>query len=512
MGEVKVRIRQGRMQNKNDFIKDGSLQISKLQDCNELLQVKKLTRAEETWNGYMDHVMCLQITLDKPQHEWIAIREIVLEREPQAPTKGTFLQPKLGSEALDGLQNASPHASHYALHHAFEAAIVGFLSGGLAWLAIWHLGKKYGVIRSVGCVAPWTLIFMTLLAMSSFLLPKPNQPTARKTLPVSDSSTTRKSDPCQNGMSREKLPIDWRMLRPGISFLEKTRLKHLGPGKDPRDGPWLKRQMSIGVIAQPDMNAESVASSVLQLVERGAGDVTVALLVGQTSNGQRRQEFIQKLHKLVGEGGDLLHLLDPSRDLYPEVLPRSENVDLALLSFFLEPLSDAFMVVEPNCVLIKDFPRHIKRFTDYLEAESIPWIVVEFSGQGHTRKLLRSRLLPRLQEAWLAYRYLGLLRCEYSPSNAMRYMNSLRFNFSMNCAHTSLASLGLHQSSIFRGCKQRSRNHFASDEEMLVMFPDIPAASLFWDFIDVVGNETAPKSIYLGISAAKKMCAGADLQ
>lgn len=39
-------------------------------------------------------------------------------------------------------------------------------------------------------------------------------------------------------------------------------------------------------------------------------------------------------------------------------------------------------------------------------------------------------------------------------------------------------------------------------KEMLVMFPNVPAESLFWDFIDVVGNETAPKSIYLGVLAA----------
>lgn len=30
------------------------------------------------------------------------------------------------------------------------------------------------------------------------------------------------------------------------------------------------------------------------------------------------------------------------------------------------------------------------------------------------------------------------------------------------------------------------------------MFPEAPADSLFWDFIDTVGNQTAPKSIYLG--------------
>ncbi|CAE8582085.1 unnamed protein product [Polarella glacialis] len=36
------------------------------------------------------------------------------------------------------------------------------------------------------------------------------------------------------------------------------------------------------------------------------------------------------------------------------------------------------------------------------------------------------------------------------------------------------------------------------------MFPQVPPEALFWDFIDVVGNETAPKAIYLGTDAAKR--------
>ncbi|CAE8656262.1 unnamed protein product, partial [Polarella glacialis] len=32
----------------------------------------------------------------------------------------------------------------------------------------------------------------------------------------------------------------------------------------------------------------------------------------------------------------------------------------------------------------------------------------------------------------------------------------------------------------------------------------VPPEALFWDFIDVVGNETAPKAIYLGTDAAKR--------
>lgn len=36
------------------------------------------------------------------------------------------------------------------------------------------------------------------------------------------------------------------------------------------------------------------------------------------------------------------------------------------------------------------------------------------------------------------------------------------------------------------------------------MFPNAPADALFWDFIDIVGNQTAPKSIYLRSSATRK--------
>ena len=45
------------------------------------------------------------------------------------------------------------------------------------------------------------------------------------------------------------------------------------------------------------------------------------------------------------------------------------------------------------------------------------------------------------------------------------------------------------------------RAELSEPEEMLLMFPEAPADLLFWDFIDVVGNETAPKSIYLGALA-----------
>ncbi|CAK9086177.1 unnamed protein product [Durusdinium trenchii] len=430
-GEVKVIIRQSRAQHENDFIKSGSLQVSRTQDCNKLQRVKELQQAEEIWKGHMDRVLCLQVTLDKPQPEWIAIREIVIEPQSSTSTKPNFLSPKVHSSEVS-------HSFHYALQHAFEAAALGFLAGSLAWVAIWEFGKRYEIMRSVGCFAPWTFTFIMVLDVSLLIFLKPDRPT----VPSSDPSPTPSPLLCQNQRPREKLPLDWRVLRPGISFLEKSQLKHLGPARDPRETSeaWEKRQVSIGVIAQPDMDAAFVASSVLQIVQHGAGDATIALLVGQARNSPwspRRQEFVQKLRELLHQGGDLLHLLDPSADLYPEAPTKTENVDLALLTAFLEPLSDAFMMVELDCGLVKDYPYHLRRFTQTLDSLSTPWIVVEFTGPGHTRKLLRSRLLPRFRE-------------------------------------------------------------------MLVMFPNVPAASLFWDFIDVVGNETAPKSIYLGTDAGKR--------
>ena len=35
-------------------------------------------------------------------------------------------------------------------------------------------------------------------------------------------------------------------------------------------------------------------------------------------------------------------------------------------------------------------------------------------------------------------------------------------------------------------------------KEMLVMFPLTPADALYWDFVDVVGNQTVPKALALG--------------
>lgn len=465
-GEIKVAVKQARRGHENDFIKQGSLKSSNLVSCQEPQKLKELTQPEETWKGTMHGTRCLEVTLDRPQKEWIAIREIEVEHMGRTE----LLTSKAVDKALD-----KPHASpgflqprrhaepaSYAVQHALEAAALGFLAGSAAWLAFWQLSKSGlgQITNSLGCFGPWSLTFILIMDLALVSLIDSSPQSVLTTQPLPQPATyTRAATVCKNGRPREKIPIDWRFLQPGISFVDKALVRHLGPANDPREHgesngesngehgsvkSRTKSRMSIGVIAEPDLDAAAVATSIKQLVASAAGHATVAVLVAQARNPlERRQDFLQKLlHHLRGslQVGDrrFLHILDPAGGLYPDPPARTDNIDLALLTAFVEPLSDSFMLVELDSVLVQDYPKHAQRFVEYLDSENIPWIVIEFDNLfGIARKLVRSRLLPRLRE-------------------------------------------------------------------ILVMFPEAPADSIFWDFIDIVGNETAPKSIYLGTDAAKR--------
>jgi len=433
-GEIKVVIKQSRKRHEHDFIKEGSLKASTFANCQEPQRLKELTLAEETWQGTLRGSRCLEISMDKPQKEWVAIREIHVDRvesqkekqsEKTLPSSAGFLQPRKYGES----------AASSAVQHALEAALLGFLSGSVAWLVVWQIHKcGERQVGSLGCLCPWSLTFMLLmdLALLSLLESSPSS--------TSQQQTTSQGPLCKNRKRRTKLPIDWRWLRPGISFVDKTLVRHLGPANDPRHGKWEKRLISVGMIVQPEMDPTILAQAILHLAKTGAGKAIVAVLVGQRKVSlERRPQFLEKLRESLGHvQGDVLHLLDPAADLYPEPPSRMDNIDLALLTAFLEPLSNTFMLIEPNSVLLQDYPDQVERFITHLDSSNIPWIVIEFSKLfGVARKLVRSRLLPRLRE-------------------------------------------------------------------LLVMFPNAPADALFWDFIDIVGNQTAPKSIYLSTDATKR--------
>lgn len=395
-GGVTIILRQSRTQHEKDYIKQGSLRASKSKACSAPEFLKQLTRAEESWSGELTKVLCLEITLDKPQEDWIAVREILINRnERKAPQD--FLPKRDKAQRVES-QHATPHNSPYALQHALAAAMLGFAAGSVAWLVIHHGRRQESrVIRSMGCFAPWTVTFLSLLDIGLALMRPEGRPEAQeeaKEVPLVGK-------PCPNSRhSRKKLPIDWQWLQPGISFLG-TSVKHMGPGRDPREHP-ARRFMSIGIVAQVQMDVVGLARSVLQLAK--GGNVTVALLLGRAreASPESRSSFLQALREqiqgqLVSE--DHLHLLDPAETLYPPAPTRRENVDLALLTAFLEPLADAFMLVEPDCSVAPDFSETIRRYTDVLDSSAIPWIAVEFSPQGFMRKLLRSRLLRRFRVA-----------------------------------------------------------------------------------------------------------------
>ena len=428
-GEIKVAVKQARRGHENDFIKQGSLKSSNLVSCQEPQKLKELTQPEETWKGTMHGTRCLEVTLDRPQKDGIAIREIEVEHMGRTE----LLTSKAVDKALD-----KPHASpgflqprrhaepaSYAVQHALEAAALGFLAGSAAWLAFWQLSKSGlgQITNSLGCFGPWSLTFILIMDLALVSLIDSSPQSVLTTQPLPQPATyTRAATVCKNGRPREKIPIDWRFLQPGISFVDKALVRHLGPANDPREHgesngesngehgsvkSRTKSRMSIGVIAEPDLDAAAVATSIKQLVASAAGHATVAVLVAQARNPlERRQDFLQKLlHHLRGslQVGDrrFLHILDPAGGLYPDPPARTDNIDLALLTAFVEPLSDSFMLVELDSVLVQDYPKHAQRFVEYLDSENIPWIVIEFDNLfGIARKLVRSRLLPRLREAW----------------------------------------------------------------------------------------------------------------
>lgn len=495
-------IKQSRKRHEHDFIKEGSLKASTFANCQEPQRLKELTLAEETWQGTLRGSRCLEISMDKPQKEWVAIREIHVDRvesqkekqsEKTLPSSAGFLQPRKYGES----------AASSAVQHALEAALLGFLSGSVAWLVVWQIHKcGERQVGSLGCLCPWSLTFMLLmdLALLSLLESSPSS--------TPQQQTTSQGPLCKNRKRRTKLPIDWRWLRPGISFVDKTLVRHLGPANDPRHGKWEKRLISVGMIVQPEMDPTILAQAILHLAKTGAGKAIVAVLVGQRKVSlERRPQFLEKLRESLGHvQGDVLHLLDPAADLYPEPPSRMDNIDLALLTAFLEPLSNTFMLIEPNSILLQDYPDQVERFITHLDSSNIPWIVIEFSKLfGVARKLVRSRLLPRLREPWC--RFVDECRWTSQCIWLFHIVSIILLDSKLWLRHQKCIDIYLLHPvawflSEYRSCFLPLRSR--KDKELLVMFPNAPADALFWDFIDIVGNQTAPKSIYLRSSATRK--------
>lgn len=438
--KAQVILRQGRKDHEADFIRKGELRVSHRSDCSDPSKLKDISEPEEVWEGKLESVTCLDIGLRESQTAWVSIREIVLqsldvEKQTSTPT------------ALP--EEPPPKADvQYSLQHALLAALVGFAAGAVAWLAVWACQCACrDVTAASGLLSWWTLYYLVALDILIYFFVTPTESSNPPVAVRQAFSMPRPAPPrrlqvqsvCKSGEPRkEALALDWRSMGSGILSISPQKLVHLGPGPDPRDPKQVQRSrglVSVGFILDPTLE---LAASILEgLLNAGDGAVIGILVAHGSSAAQsaQRQSLLQSigdvLRKLSPDKQMLVHLLDPSPDLYPEPSRRPDNINLALLIQFLRPLAETFMSLEWGSPLAQDYPMLIQRHVNLLTSQKVPWLCIHFSKFGHHRKLIRSKILHR----WM---------------------------------------------------------------EMLVMFPQTPADALYWDFVDVVGNQTVPKALALG--------------
>eukprot|EP00439_Symbiodinium_sp_Y106_P034450 s2855_g4.t1 len=411
--KAQVILRQGRKDHEADFIRKGELRVSHRSDCSDPSKLKDISEPEEVWEGKLESVTCLDIGLRESQTAWVSIREIVLqsldvEKQTSTPT------------ALP--EEPPPKADvQYSLQHALLAALVGFAAGAVAWLAVWACQCACrDVTAASGLLSWWTLYYLVALDILIYFFVTPTESSNPPVAVRQAFSMPRPAPPrrlqvqsvCKSGEPRkEALALDWRSMGSGILSISPQKLVHLGPGPDPRDPKQVQRSrglVSVGFILDPTLE---LAASILEgLLNAGDGAVIGILVAHGSSAAQsaQRQSLLQSigdvLRKLSPDKQMLVHLLDPSPDLYPEPSRRPDNINLALLIQFLRPLAETFMSLEWGSPLAQDYPMLIQRHVNLL----------------------------------------------------------------------------------------------TSQKEMLVMFPQTPADALYWDFVDVVGNQTVPKALALG--------------
>lgn len=459
---VRIEIHGGHPGKPDDYIHHGALKVSYDRSCKTMDTLMELSKPLEVWEGRNpQEIECLRIYLTKSQNQWVGIREIVIvTRDKQALfSSGTSPVPST-SEVKGGT------AAHGAIMHALTAAGLGLLASVAAWLAVWQTRERWERSGGFGC---WATTFAAVLDVALIQTLAPTQednalhkpavpgkgdevdseikamPPQKPSLPPGHISQLPKK-PCGRGVRQPRLQIDWRAMAPGIAAVNPEQLRHLGPSSDPRSisssSSSQRKFMSVGIVVDASMDANSVAEAAIRLARSGQGKAAVAVLVSprHSSKGGKtdHETFVDRLRRLLASAetseASLLHLLEPSEELYPPPPMKTKNVDLALLSMFAAPLAHNFMQVEPLCSMAQGYVDSIRTYTGQLDDSHTPWIVVHFTKDGHLRKLVRSRLVHR----WA---------------------------------------------------------------ELLVIFPDMPADALFWNFIDIVGDATVPKALYIGTAA-----------
>lgn len=425
----------------------------------------------------------------KKESEKQVAASLVVSEEEQTPALRGISSAEggaAGGEAADDNLDVEMVLEIDASLRAVLAAAVGFIAGTVGWLSV--VSGRYvcgsGMLQ-VGEFTCWSISFMfvldvllwatldpppappkLVLSSPQTMLPCPPTPGVlaeiKKELQLATTITMTTTATTTTGAPvlattigtiihdiPQQLLVDgtaWQSLYMGIRRVQASEIQLLG-SRDWMNQPRLshRNMLTVGVLLPAPMSATKVVEAATSILDRGGTSIVLVLHIAAVHDDARTQ-IINKLErdcKLALGNGHLYLTAAPPGITLPGETGKRDNLDYALQLSFSRHLSNYYMQVEPEVVMKANFGKSI---LDWAARDnhmpwadrSAEWNVVSFARNGFLRKMIRSKLLPRMAE-------------------------------------------------------------------LLLLFPRTPADALFWDFVDMVSNTTAPKSCALAADASKRV-------
>eukprot|EP00927_Polykrikos_kofoidii_P008375 TRINITY_DN13476_c0_g3_i1.p1 TRINITY_DN13476_c0_g3~~TRINITY_DN13476_c0_g3_i1.p1 ORF type:complete len:1399 (+),score=171.05 TRINITY_DN13476_c0_g3_i1:127-4323(+) len=476
----------GGPENSNDFIRHGSLQISRgaslLRNeenttysgsitgnltCGAFVTVASIHSTVTHWTSpSRSNVHCVRIALMDKQQAWILFRKIAVIPFPTEVSSSSPAKVDVSRQA----DKDEP------LMQAGVAVLAGLFAGVAGWASL-QLGqiRVSTHVSTVGDFTWWTVSFVLALDVFLLALVVPPVPPAIPS-PVSLGSNQRGGSSrrgiavsVSSLLTRASLPVDkptirsgpggddgggtslqapeglnWAGLIHGIHSLPVHELLVLG---NPSPGLHESRHwLTIGMIVDVSKPWDRFVGTIRETIRAGTQAVTVAVLLtdgdrwlngGPSRAAEQREHLLQSAKKeLDGEiRQGLLRIFHAPNPFYPGLPARDSNVDLAMLLSVAAPLADYFLQLEPSCTILPAFVKVVKKYVDDTLREK-RWLVTFFRQNGFLRHMMRPRVMRRMAE-------------------------------------------------------------------LLLLVPDVPADMLFFDAIDIVNNETSPESLQIATKASK---------
>ena len=309
------------------------------------------------------------------QREWILIREIVVQRVdvPTASRPSTRIPKE--QPPKEQTPKEQKESSSYPLNAV--AVFIGFFAGSVAWLLVRCSPRESRNTKNLGELSCWALYYILVLDLLVFFLlwPSSGPAGAYGRQPPQPHSDFVSNKLCASGQPHQQhLPLDWQSLSSGILNVDASKIMHLGSAADPRFSKHSEQApkapkafLSVGLILDPETEPATAANDLAHLLSATGNAALVGILVPPSEKARqaRRGELILGIRAMLGglspEMQALIHLLDPSLDLYPHPPARRYNVDLALLISFLRPLADTFMLLETSSVMAPGYPQLLQQ-------------------------------------------------------------------------------------------------------------------------------------------------------